>query len=126
MFDPGVAHLIDGPKINSPLNTVTLTLDNHRFFGEFQIYFELTGRAYEYRIHSAEGRFLRDPFFPVTRTLMLSSNRTINPPSPRLLSIHRAISLILKLSGAAEYIDQTLRDLEQATVEVDGSTIWEI
>ncbi|QSS50023.1 hypothetical protein I7I53_10569 [Histoplasma capsulatum var. duboisii H88] len=122
MFDPGITHLINGPKIDSPSNAVTLTLDNHRRFGEFQIYFEPTGRAYEYRIHSAEGGFLRDPFFPVTRTLMLSPNHTIDPPSPRLLSIHRAISLILKLSGAAEYIDQTLRDLEQATVEADGST----
>ncbi|OAX82145.1 hypothetical protein ACJ72_03501 [Emergomyces africanus] len=122
MFDPGITHLIDGAKIDSPSNAVTLTLDNHRLFGEFQIYFEPTGRAHEYRIHSAEGGFLSDPFFPVTRTLMLSPNNTIDPPSPRLLSIHRAISLILKLSGAAEYIDQTLRDLEQVAVEADGST----
>ncbi|KLJ12558.1 hypothetical protein EMPG_12413 [Blastomyces silverae] len=122
MFDPGITHLIAGLKIDSPSNAVTLTLDNRRLFGEFQIYFEPTGRAYEYRIHSAEGGVLSDPFFPVTRTLMLSPNHTIDLPSPRLLSIHRALSLILKLSGATKYIEQTLQDLEQATVEADGST----
>ncbi|EFR03711.1 hypothetical protein MGYG_06708 [Nannizzia gypsea CBS 118893] len=29
MFDTSVAHLIDGPKIDSPSNTLTLTLNNH-------------------------------------------------------------------------------------------------
>ncbi|OJD26817.1 hypothetical protein ACJ73_01784 [Blastomyces percursus] len=122
MFDPGITHLIDGPKIDSPSNALTLTLDNHRLFGEFQIYFEPTGRTYEYTIHSVESGFLSDPFFPVTRTLTLSPNHTIDPPSHRLLGIHRAISLILKLSAADAYIEQTLRNLEQITVEADGST----
>ncbi|OJD17181.1 hypothetical protein AJ78_02725 [Emergomyces pasteurianus Ep9510] len=35
MFDPSITHLIDGPKIDSPSNALTLTLDNHRLFGEF-------------------------------------------------------------------------------------------
>ncbi|GBF66797.1 hypothetical protein TMEN_9518 [Trichophyton mentagrophytes] len=122
IFDPGITHFIDGANIDSPSNALTLTLDNHRLLGEFKIYFEPTGGAYEYRIHSTDDDFLSDPFFPVTRTLMLSPNRTIDPPSPRLLGIHRAICLILKLSGAAEYIEHVLRDLELVTVEADGST----
>jgi hypothetical protein len=93
MFDPGITHLIDGPKIDSPLNALTLTLECHRLFGEFQIYFEPTGKPYEYRIDSTESGFLRDPFFPVTRTLMLSAHHTIDPPSPRLIGVHRAIAL---------------------------------
>ncbi|EFW15964.1 conserved hypothetical protein [Coccidioides posadasii str. Silveira] len=97
MFDTGITHLIDGLKIDSPSNALTLTFDNHRLFGEFQMYFEPTGRAYEYTIHSVESGLLSNPFFPVTRTLTLSPNHTIDPPSPRLLGIHRAISLILKL-----------------------------
>nr|XP_001390780.2 hypothetical protein ANI_1_264044 [Aspergillus niger CBS 513.88]XP_001395751.2 hypothetical protein ANI_1_824104 [Aspergillus niger CBS 513.88] len=48
MFDPGVIHLIDGPKIDSPINALTLTLDYHRMFGEFQIYFEPTGVPYHH------------------------------------------------------------------------------
>ncbi|KAE8384180.1 hypothetical protein BDV23DRAFT_189479 [Aspergillus alliaceus] len=122
MFDPGITHLIDGPNIDSPSNALTLTLENHRLFGEFQIYFESTDRPHEYKIYSVESGFLSDPFFPVTRALTRSPNDTINLPSPRLLSIHRAIAHILKLSGAGEYIEKIVRDLEQVTVEADGST----
>jgi hypothetical protein len=53
MFDPGITHLIDGPKIDSPLNALTLTLEFHR------LYFEPTGRPYEYKIDSVE-QILRD------------------------------------------------------------------
>ncbi|KAL2382611.1 hypothetical protein RJ035_006036 [Blastomyces gilchristii] len=124
MFDSGIIHLIDGPKIDSPLNALTLTHDHHRSFGEFQIYFEPTSKPYEYRINSMEqSPFLRDPLFPVTRTLTLSPNCTIDPPSARLLGVHRAIAKIMKLSGAGEYIDTILRDLEEVDdVRADGST----
>ncbi|KMU89309.1 hypothetical protein CIHG_06982 [Coccidioides immitis H538.4] len=95
MFDPGIIHLIDGPKIDSPMNALTLTYDHHRSFGEFQIYFEPTGKPYEYRIDSMEQiPFLRDPIFPVTRTLTLSPSHTIDPPSARLLGVHRAVAKI--------------------------------
>lgn len=123
MFDPGIVHLIEYPRIDSPLNALTLTLDYHRLFGEFQIYFEPTGEPYQYRIDSTErSPFLRDPLFPVTRTLTLSPNRTIDPPSPRLLGVHRAIARIMHLSGAGEYIEGILRDLEEVDVKADGST----
>lgn len=123
MFDPGIGHLIDGPKIDSPINALTLTLDYHRLFGEFQIYFERTGTSHQYRIDSTEqSPFLRDPLFPVTRTLTLSPNRTIDPPSARLLEVHRAIALIMKLSAAGEYIEKVLHDMEELDVREDGST----
>ncbi|KAJ5405891.1 hypothetical protein N7465_007175 [Penicillium sp. CMV-2018d] len=123
MFDPGIIHLIDGPKIDSPMNAFTLTLDYHRLFGEFKIYFEHTGIRHQYRIDSTErSPFLRDPLFPVTRSLTLSPHRMVDPPSPRLLDVHRAIALIMKLSGAGEYIERVLRDMEELDVREDGST----
>lgn len=123
MFDPGVIHLIDGPKIDSPINALTLTLDYHRMFGEFQIYFEPTGVPYQYKIDSTErSPFLRDPLFPVTRTLTLSPTRVIDTPSRRLLDVHRAIALIIKLSSAGEYIENILRDIEEVNIKADGST----
>ncbi|KAJ5853193.1 hypothetical protein N7534_005736 [Penicillium rubens] len=123
MFDPGIIHLIDGPKIDSPMNALTLTLDYHRLFGEFKIYFERTGTRHQYRIDSTErSPFLRDPLFPVTRSLTLSPHRTVDPPSPRLLGVHRAIALIMNLSGAGEYIERVLRDMEELDVREDGST----
>ncbi|OJD14934.1 hypothetical protein ACJ73_09027 [Blastomyces percursus] len=123
MFDPGIIHLIDGPKIDSPLNALTLTHDHHRAFGEFRIYFEPTSTQDQYKIDSMEqSPFIRDPLFPVTRTLTLSPNRTIDPPSTRLLNVHRAIARIMNLSGAGEYIEKILRDLEEVDVRADGST----
>ncbi|KAF3027049.1 hypothetical protein E8E15_007699 [Penicillium rubens] len=123
IFDPGIIHLVDGPKIDSPMNALTLTLDYHRLFGEFKIYFKPTGIRHQYRIDSTESSpFLRDPLFPVTRSLTLSPHRTVDPPSSRLLGVHRAIALIMKLSGAGEYIERVLRDMEELDVREDGST----
>lgn len=82
-----------------------------------------TGDPYQYKIDSTEQRsFLRDPLFPVIRTLTLGPNRTIDPPSPRLLAVHRAIARIIHLSGAEEYIESILRDIEEVSVREDGST----
>lgn len=59
---------------------------------------------------------------PVTRTLYLTEERTIDPPSPRLLAIHSAIAHILHLSTAGDYIDDILRDAEEPGAREDGST----
>lgn len=48
-------------------------------------------------------------------------NRNIDPPSPRLLAIHRAVSHILHLSAAGEYMDKILADMEDSLVRADGS-----
>ncbi|KAF4764967.1 hypothetical protein HAV15_003270 [Penicillium sp. str.  len=105
------------------MNALTLTLNYHRLFGEFKIYFEPTGTRHKYRIDSTErSPFLRNPLFPVTRSLTLSPHRTVDPPSPRLLDVHRAVALIIKLSGAGEYTERVLRDMEELDVREDGST----
>jgi hypothetical protein len=123
MFDHGITHLIEYPKIESPMNALTLTHEYHQLFGAFKIYFEHTGNPYEYKIQSTEPKsFLSDPLLPVTRTLTLSPNRTIEPPSQRLLAVHRAIAFIIKLSGAGGYIEDILRDLDEGDVRADGST----
>ncbi|KAJ5088428.1 hypothetical protein N7456_012044 [Penicillium angulare] len=115
MFDPGISDLINGPQIYSPINALSLTLEYHRLFSEFQIFFEHTDTP-----HRAEP-ILRDPLFPVTRSLDLSPHNTIDQPSSRLLGVHRAIALIMGLSGAGEYIERILRDLE-LDVKEDGTT----
>ncbi|EDN11043.1 predicted protein [Histoplasma mississippiense (nom. inval.)] len=124
MFEPGITHLIEGQDIDSPKNALTLTHHYHRLLGEFEIYFEPIEGAYNrYMIKSTErDPILRDRLLPVTRTLSLSPSRTIDPPSSRLLKVHRAIALILKLSGAGEYIENILRDMEDVKVKEDGST----
>jgi hypothetical protein len=47
---------------------------------------------------------------------------SIDPPSERLLALHSAIGHILYLSGAADYLQVFLRDMEEGVVRGDGLT----
>ncbi|KAI1119836.1 hypothetical protein F5Y10DRAFT_149237 [Nemania abortiva] len=123
MFDSEVVHLIEGADIDRPRNAITLTHDLHSLFGDFQIFFQPLPDPHTYRIDSFYPRMLlRDPAFPVTRTLYLSEHRAIDPPSPRLLAVHCAIAHILHLSAAGEYIDKLLLDMDGQNIRADGST----
>jgi hypothetical protein len=125
MFDVGVAELIQGPEIDRPRNALTLTHGFHQWFGDFQVFFEpVPGGDHTYTIRTlvSEDYFFRRPALPITRELYLTPERTIEPPSRRLLAVHCAIARILHLSGAGEYIDKIFRDMEEHGVQADGST----
>ncbi|KAI1181997.1 hypothetical protein F5B17DRAFT_221942 [Nemania serpens] len=127
MLDTGVVYLIEGSDIDKPRNALTLTRTLHVLFGEFKVFFEPVpdSQAHNtYRIDSFMSRYmLRDPAFPLTRTLYLSENRTIDPPSSRLLALRCAIAHILHLSAAGAYIDKLLGEMEgQGVCAADGST----
>ncbi|PGH00713.1 hypothetical protein AJ79_08133 [Helicocarpus griseus UAMH5409] len=126
MFDPGVLHLIEGANIDRPSNALTLTAEAHGYFGDFNLYFEAiddgaTDLKHTYKIQSSDGLISIHFNLPVTRTLILSSNHTIDPPSSKLLALRRAIAIILDLSAAGEYVDQIIRDCEELSVRSDGS-----
>lgn len=125
MFDTGVVHLIDGTDIDRPRNAVTLTAFLHTLFGDFQVFFESIPdeQPHTYRIETFyDRRLMRNLAFPITRTLYLTDDRSIDPPSPRLLAVHRAIAHILRFSGAGKYIDKLLRDIDEEGIQADGST----
>ncbi|KAK3687440.1 hypothetical protein B0T22DRAFT_527268 [Podospora appendiculata] len=58
--------------------------------------------------------------FPICRTFF--SHASIDPPLERLLELHSAIGHVLHMSGAGEYINTILRNLEDGVVQEDGST----
>ncbi|EGU89396.1 hypothetical protein FOPG_19007 [Fusarium oxysporum f. sp. conglutinans race 2 54008] len=122
MFDSGVAHLIKGVDVDRPSNALTLTLSQHVSFGDFRVYFEPVGDTpHTYPI----GTFLPPGLaedVPVTGTLFLTEDRSIDPPSSRFLAVHRAIAHILHLSAAGDYIDDTLNDIDEFGIRSDGST----
>ncbi|KAH6641631.1 hypothetical protein F5144DRAFT_140885 [Chaetomium tenue] len=127
MLDDGVVHLIEGADIDKPRNAVTLDHNLHHWFSNFDIFFEPVPDAddHTYRIGFSLPSILVRGILPVVRKLYLTEERTIEPPSPRLLAIHRAIAHILHLSGASNYINTILKDLEKAQwhcAEADGST----
>jgi hypothetical protein len=121
MFDLGVVHLIEGTAMNRPYNAITLSLEIHQSFGQYHIYFDRVPDTppSTYRIGTFLPPGLED-LLPVTRTLF--THPTIDPPSERLLALHRAIGHILHLSGAGDYIDKILKDMEDGVVRGDGST----
>ncbi|TWU70515.1 hypothetical protein ED733_000556 [Metarhizium rileyi] len=122
MFDNDVAHLINGVDVDRPHNAITLTLDLHRAFGNFDIYFtQIADRPHAYEIRTFR-KIGFQRMLPVTRALYLTADQSIDPPAPRLLALHRAIGHILHLSGAGEYIDNIFRKLEDRMVQCDGTT----
>ncbi|KAI0540055.1 hypothetical protein GGR58DRAFT_511909 [Xylaria digitata] len=125
MFDSGVVHLIDGTDIDRPRNAITLTTFLHLLFGDFKVFFEPIPdqQPHTYRIKSFyPRRLLQKLAFPITRTFYLTDNKSIDPPSPRLLAVHRAIAHILRFSRAGEYIDKLLQDMDEEGIRADGST----
>ncbi|KKZ68811.1 hypothetical protein EMCG_05600 [[Emmonsia] crescens] len=129
MFDPGVIHLIEGLNIDHPRNALTLAAEAHGYFGNFELFFDTvdddddsTDLKHTYKIHSSNYPATILFNLPVTRTLLLSLNHTIDPPSSKLLALHWAIATILHLSAAGEYINQIIHDSEQLWVRNDGSS----
>ncbi|KAI1086638.1 hypothetical protein F5B19DRAFT_478507 [Rostrohypoxylon terebratum] len=126
MLDDGIKHMIEGVDIDRPHNAITLTHSLHHLFGDFMIFFEPVPDSKHpntYRIDTILPALMsRKLDIPITRTLYLTSNRIIDPPSLRLLAVHRAIAHILHLSAAGGYIDRLLEDAEEKGVEADGST----
>ncbi len=122
MFDNGIINLIAGDDIDRPRNAMTLTLDFHRYFGNFEVFFEpVAGQEpHTYRIESFDRR--PPAPLPITRSLYVTENRNIDPPFPRFLALHAAIGHILHLSAAGIYITKILEDMENKVVQVDGST----
>ncbi|KAK2782349.1 hypothetical protein FQN53_009783 [Emmonsiellopsis sp. PD_33] len=126
MFEPGVVRLIEGPNIDRPFNAISLAPHVHKNFGLFRITFEaLHGDPsqlnHTYKIQ-APRPFISNMFkLPVARTLFLSPNHTIDPPSPKLLALHHAIGTILELSAAGGYIDRIIHHMEEVAVRSDGS-----
>jgi hypothetical protein len=122
MFDSGVAYLIEGIDIDRPSNALTLTLSHHMSFGDFRVYFKPVGDILHiYHI----GTFLLPSLaedVPVTRTLFLTEDKSIDPPLSRFLAVYRAIAHILHLSAAGDYINEILSDVEAFGIQSDGST----
>ncbi|KAM5471086.1 hypothetical protein MauCBS54593_003424 [Microsporum audouinii] len=125
MFDPGIIHQIEGTGSDHPSNAISLGAELHTLFGMFQLTFEpvdLTTSTPLTYIITSSNNLMRSSFnFPITRTLLLSPGHTIDPPSAKLLALHRAIARIMELSAAGTYIERIIRDMEEVWVRSDGS-----
>jgi hypothetical protein len=107
MFDDGIVHLIEGSDTDRPRNAPTLTHDLHQLFGNFEIFFEPTAQPpHTCRIDSTESGIMRNPISPLFRTLYLTTTRSIDPPSPRLLAPQ---TFFVSLATLFSFVAESLR-----------------
>lgn len=123
MFDSDISALIDGVEIDTPKNALSLERSIHKAFGAFEIYFdEVESNRHAYRVFSHDEVISDVNGFPRDVDFTNPMCQDIDPPSRRLLAIHRAISEILHLSAAGQYIDEIFREMEEPGVRSNGST----
>ncbi|KAL4732936.1 hypothetical protein BDV11DRAFT_176176 [Aspergillus similis] len=96
-------------------------------FGNFEIAFEpVVTQPHTYKVDYVESdRMGCVEKLPVTVSLFLTPDQSVEPPSPQLLAIHSAIGRILHLSAAGDYINDYIQDLEEmkgGEVMQNGST----
>ncbi|KAJ6096141.1 hypothetical protein N7486_006887 [Penicillium sp. IBT 16267x] len=112
-------------QINLEKNVMMLDALIHAEFGQFNLIFEATGIAHQYRIKTFPG-------IPTRSIEGLPRNRLVKfrvhkgsweLPHPKLLELHASIGNFLHMSGQAEIIDKVLRDFEDyGGLALSGST----
>lgn len=122
MFISGTLEAYHGTAIDSPENAITIELNQHRDFGLLRIYFEpQQGTQNSYTVCHGGGSV--GPFFNFARKHATLRTPTDIPfPDPNLLAIHGACARIAHATGTNESCLSFLRDLEDGSVEADGST----
>lgn len=92
---------------DAPYSMLTLDMDRHVDFRSMIISFvPVEGPDDTYNIETLD--ILDRHHFPIERTLESDPHGLVEPPSPRLLAIHRACCSILHFSGAGRMIQQML------------------
>lgn len=133
MFDPGISATLSGTLIDTPMNAMILASELHDRFGSLQCYLEAAPRAGAdtYTFHNTRGAIALDPSFlpSAPHVVFVNHERSGTPadlPSSRLIALHRACCLMLSMSGAAEYVENLLRDtetlMEKGVLAGDGSS----
>ncbi|KAJ3914538.1 hypothetical protein F5877DRAFT_50287 [Lentinula edodes] len=107
---------LDGPKIHSLFNVMTLVTVVHDYFDQLKLWFEATTAPHRYEIKCL------NPFEPILRnmpspfTTFTTSDPRLPLPDPALLALHATCAKVAHLSGAGEHIDRVHRDLRHLDV----------
>ncbi|KAF9062653.1 hypothetical protein BDP27DRAFT_1233257 [Rhodocollybia butyracea] len=97
---------LDGPKIHSLFNVMTLKLTVHDSFDQLMLWFEAT------HLDPFDADLANiSPF-----TTFTTSEPSLSLPDPALLALHATCAKVAHLSGAGEYIDRVQRDLQHLDV----------
>ncbi|KZT08980.1 uncharacterized protein LAESUDRAFT_647704, partial [Laetiporus sulphureus 93-53] len=103
---------LNGAKVHSLYNVMTLEHNVRDWFDRLEICFEETTVKDCYRVQNIN-RIRR---VPATITLTSPNPNILPLPSPELLALHAACAKVAHLSGAGAYIDKLDRDLDDLGV----------
>ncbi|EEB90280.1 hypothetical protein MPER_11531 [Moniliophthora perniciosa FA553] len=105
---------LNGTKVHSLHNVMTMQHDVYDWFDRLKLWFEATSIPHCYHVKAASG------YFPATarkKTItFVTSDSELSLPSPELLALHAACAKVAHLSGAAAYIDKLDRDTDDLCV----------
>ncbi|KAJ7221793.1 hypothetical protein B0H12DRAFT_1151687 [Mycena haematopus] len=129
------AESLVGGNVNKPFNTFIMAGHLHYLFDHLKFWLEeVPGMANTYDVCARDPKFFnrvmgaprRRVTFAVDPDVEAACKAKNKPvpalPSPSLLSIRAACSRVAHMAGAAEQVDQILRDLEQTPVMAEDGT----
>ncbi|KAJ7222987.1 hypothetical protein B0H12DRAFT_1150813 [Mycena haematopus] len=129
------AESLVGGNVNKPFNTFIMAGHLHYLFDHLKFWLEeVPGMANTYDVCARDPKFFnrvmgaprRRVTFTVDPDVEAACKAKNKPvpalPSPSLLSIRAACSRVAHMAGAAEQVDQILRDLEQTPVMAEDGT----
>jgi len=100
---------LNGDKVHSLFNVMTLQADAYNMFNSLELWFEKTATENCYKICTSR------PFvWPLPDEVTFTTTNPALPlPSPQLLASHAACAQVAYLSGAREYIDKCFEEMEE-------------
>ncbi|KAK7443453.1 hypothetical protein VKT23_015626 [Stygiomarasmius scandens] len=119
---PEILEQLNGAKVHSLENVMTLEQTLHGWFDNLQVWFEETPVPNQYRLVFAHA--MDKALYPEIVTFSQAPGFEHLPlPSPLYLKIQAACAKVAHLSGAADFIDQVYEDSEEMGVLAsDGSS----
>ncbi|KDQ49727.1 hypothetical protein JAAARDRAFT_63505 [Jaapia argillacea MUCL 33604] len=119
---------LNGEKVHSLFNVMTLHHDVHDYFDRLGFWFEKTATPNCYKIRTADPLILLLVLRPhVDRVTFTTPDAVKLPlPSPDLLALHGVCAQVAQLSGAGEYIDRIHEDMEEIGVLASDGTSSDI
>ncbi|KDQ49769.1 hypothetical protein JAAARDRAFT_142978 [Jaapia argillacea MUCL 33604] len=114
---------LNGEKVHSLFNVMTLQWDVHDFFDRLGLWFEKTATPNCYKVRTADPLFLYGLLSKMDKVTFTTPDPVKLPlPSPELLALHAACAQVAHLSGAGEYVDRLLEDMEEMGVLAHDGT----
>ncbi|KIJ15329.1 hypothetical protein PAXINDRAFT_114990 [Paxillus involutus ATCC 200175] len=109
---------LNGEKVHSLFNVMTMQRDVHDLFDRLELWFEKTATPNCYNVQKTILLVTPDQV-----TFTTPDPDKLPLPSPDLLALHAACAKVAHLSGAGEYVDRILEDMEQIEVlAYDGTS----